>query len=166
VRADGHLADNPRRACLEDLADSCGLIVDLATLPRGQLHERLKRDLDLRSGTALMPDSADDPVDEHDRHVARLAARQRSIERPSRKDLLARIAPDRVGIEVGQEPDANRLAPGPLRRRADNPALRAIEIDPFGFERLEAARDPARRNAEPAPELLGRGRAVGEEVIA
>ena len=68
----------------------------------GESVERLHRDVEFPAGAALVPDPSDCPADEQHRKVPGLAAgRQRAFGGPAREEQLARLAADRVGVEVG-----------------------------------------------------------------
>jgi len=65
--------DSEPRISFQDLSDPVHL--SLQRLPSGsaQRGKRLDRDLNPPTGAALMPDSSDHAINQHDRIVARLA---------------------------------------------------------------------------------------------
>ena len=97
-----------------DPPDQRDLVVELASLVRAQRHQRLHRDHEPAAGSPLVPDAADDAVDEHDREVAGLARGRRACRGRARVEQLAWLARDDERVEVRQQPDPRD---GRLRRR-------------------------------------------------
>ncbi len=109
----GHGANGQLGFAIEEFPDALHLVIELAALHGGELVERLHRDVEFPTGAALVPDPGDCPADEQHRKVSGLTARgQRAFGGPTREEQLARLAADRVGVEVGQQPYALGAVPG------------------------------------------------------
>src|SRR2546421_8072075 len=98
----GHGADGQVGFAFEEFPDALPLVVELAALRGGESVERLYCDVECPAGAALVPDPGDCPTDEQHRKVSGLAAgSQRAFGGSAREEQLARLAADRVGVEVG-----------------------------------------------------------------
>src|ERR1022692_58486 len=116
VGTDGDRGDGQPGGAAEELPESLHLVVELAAVPRGQLAERLDREVKLPAGAAVMPHSPDGSVDEQHRIVPGLAARaQRAFSGPAGIKKLVWLAGHHVRVEVRQQPYPAR---GRGRRRA------------------------------------------------
>ena len=103
----GHSADGQLGLAFEDFPDAFHLLVEVAVLPGGEFVEWLHCDVEFSARAAQVPDPGNHPVDEQHREVSRLASgSQRAFGSPAGEEQLARLAADRVGIEVGQQPYA------------------------------------------------------------
>src|SRR5260370_13556248 len=105
----GYSADGQVGFAIEEVPDALQLVVELAALRGGESVERLHSDVERPAGAALVPDPGDRPADEQHRKVSGLATGgQRAFGGPAGEEELARLAADRVGVEVGQQPYALR----------------------------------------------------------
>src|SRR5438876_2167490 len=138
----GHSADGQLGLAFEDFPDAFHLLVEVAVLPGGEFVEWLHCDVEFSARAAQVPDPGDRPVDEQHREVSGLATgSQRTFGSPAGEEQLARLAADRVGIEVGQQPYAmgchwrHRGVPGrqPCKGSVD---LNLLKLSGEGIEEL------------------------------
>src|SRR5437763_207576 len=107
MAACGHSADDQLRLAFEEFPDAFYLLAELAALRGGQVVEWLHGDGEFSARAAQVPDPGNRPVDEQHREVSGLATGgQRAFGSSAGEEQLAWLAADRVGIEVGQQPDA------------------------------------------------------------
>ena len=118
VRADRHRSHGELCRRLKDLADPCHLLAPARGPCRLSGRRRLDRDGDLparRVGGATRLDRA---VDEQDREVAGLPARESPASGRWREEQRPGLAGHDVGVEVRQQPDTLGGGPGAASRRS------------------------------------------------
>src|SRR5438094_2151695 len=107
MAACGHRADGQLGLAFEEFPNAFHLIVEVAALRGGEVVEWLHCDVEFVARAAQVPDPGNCPVNEQHREVSRLTSgSQRTFGSPAGKEQLARLAADRVGIDVGQQPYA------------------------------------------------------------
>src|ERR1022692_1823799 len=107
VGTDGDRGGGQPGGAAEELPASLHLVVELAAVPRGQLAERLDREVKLPAGAAVMPHSPDGAVNEQHRIVPSLAARgQPALGGQAGIEQLAWLEGHHIGVAVRQQPYA------------------------------------------------------------